>query len=50
MSTAQNTAFEQLLAGWRRHEELRSSGAAVGELSDSRRQLDQYRWVAAVAR
>lgn len=50
MSTAQNAAFEQLLAGWRRHEELRQAGVGVDQLSESRRRLDEYRRVAATAR
>ncbi len=50
MSNAQNAAFEQLLSGWRRHEELRQSGASFEQLLNSRQELDEARLVAASAR
>ncbi len=49
MSNAQKTAFEKLLAGWRHHEDLRSSGASVEELFASRQVLDEYRLEASTA-
>lgn len=50
MSNAQNTAFEQLLSGWRRHEQLRTTGASFEQLTESRRVLDEYRYIVATAR
>ncbi len=50
MSNAQQAAFQQLLSGWRRHEELRQTGASFDQLSHSRKILDEYRFVAATAR
>lgn len=50
MSNAQSAAFRQLLSGWRRHEELRSEGASFEQLTESRKVLDEYRYIVATAR
>lgn len=50
MSNAQHAAFEQLLSGWRHHEDLRQSGAPLEQLYHSRKALDEYRFAAATAR
>ncbi len=38
-----DTNFKHFLAAWNNHQELRSSGAAVSSLLDSRMQLDMLR-------
>ena len=50
MSNEQNTAFKNLLDGWRRHQDLRNSGASIDELFLSRKALDEYRFAASSAR
>lgn len=50
MSSAQHAAFQQLLSGWRHHQDLRNSGGSIDQLSESRRVLDEYRLLAATAR
>lgn len=50
MSNAQNTAFHKLLDGWRRHQELRESGASIETLFQSRKTLDEFRLEASTAR
>lgn len=47
MSNAQSAAFDKLLKGWRKHQELKDSGASVDELFLSRSVLDEYRLLAA---
>lgn len=37
------TNFKQFLAAWNQHQELRSSGAPISSLFDSRVQLDMLR-------
>ncbi|MFT7474925.1 MAG: hypothetical protein ACI81L_001857 [Verrucomicrobiales bacterium] len=43
MSTAQKSAFSTLLDAWRRHQQLRSSGPDIAELTNSRLRLDEAR-------
>ena len=47
MSNEQNLVFEKLLSGWRKHQELRDSGASIDQLALSRNVLDEYRLLAA---
>lgn len=50
MSNQQNIAFQKLLSGWRRHQDLRASGASVDQLFLSRQALDGFRHEASSAR
>lgn len=43
MTPNQRFTFDRLLAAWHRHEDLRTTGASLAELSRSRRYLDQAR-------
>ncbi len=44
-----DTAFEQLVSSWLRHEDLKSRGASIDELFDARVTLDRARYTATVA-
>jgi hypothetical protein len=43
MTKTEEIAFHNLLTTWTRHQDLKSSGAPVAELYDSRIRLDEAR-------
>lgn len=46
MSTKQQSNFEVLQVAWLRHQELKTQGAPIAHLADSRKRLDEARLLA----